>query len=624
MKNHDRKPVARLALAALGIVYGDIGTSPLYTVKQVFHMSGAMPVDEANVLGVISTILWALIVVVGLKYVVFIMRADNEGEGGIVALLTLAASAVARRPRLSAGLVILGLCGASLFYGDAVITPAISVLSAVEGLEVAEPSLHAYVVPIATAVLIALFVVQIRGTGRIARVFGPVMLVWFAALAAGGAWSVMKAPRILMAFNPLHAARFLASHGAGAFVTLGAIVLAVTGAEALYADMGQLGRRPIRIGWVAIVFPALALDYLGQGALLATDPHAILNPLYLLFPRALLYPMIALASAATIIASQAVISGAFSMTRQAMHVGFLPHMPVVHTSGREPGQIYIAPINWLLFIAVMASVLGFRSSTDLGAAYGIAVTGTMVITTVLGYFVLDRSWRKGWLVSAAVIGPFLLVDLAFLGSNLLKIVQGGWYPLAIAAVIFFVMTTWRRGRHLVVRALRAHEVDLRDCLEHLPLDRLGTVKRTGVFLMSDPQTAPHAFVNNLEHNGVVHQPTVFLSVEMAGTPFVRGRKRREVERLRHGFYRVCIRFGFMERADALAALEECAREGLPIDLVNGSFFVSAESIGASDHDSRMGRWRTTLFAVLTRLSGTTEYLNIPVEKIVAISKPVRI
>jgi len=616
--------LASLALAALGVVYGDIGTSPLYTVRQVLHVSGSARPGEAEVLGIVSAIVWSLVLVVTLKYVTLVMRADNDGEGGIVALLALASRAVSRRPRLNAALVMLGLCGAALFYGDAVITPAISVMSALEGVEVARPAFAPYVVPLSLAVLAALFAAQSRGATRIGHVFGPVMLVWFGVIAAAGAWKIAATPAVLKALDPVYAFEYLRHHGGGAFVALGAIVLAVTGAEALYADMGHLGRRPIRLTWFLVVFPALASNYLGQGALLLANPDAVRNPFYLLFPQPLLYPVIALAGAATVIASQAVISGAFSMTRQAIHVGFLPRMRIRHTSSREPGQIYIAAINWMLFVAVIVGVLAFRSSTSLGAAYGIAVTGTMLITTVLAFFVVHNVWGRGWLLSLLVTAPFFVLDLAFFGSNTAKIAHGGWYPLAIAAAVFYVMTTWRRGRHLVARAIRGNQASMKDCVASMGARDIRKVDRTGVFLLSDPDGAPHAFLNNIEHNRVIHTMTVFVCVEYPNVPFIRKATRCHAERLGEGLHRVTVRFGYMEQPDLVAALEKCREEGLDIDLANASFFVSAEIIGASGEERRMSRSRTAVFAAMSRLSSDPEYLAVPVERIVALAKPVRI
>jgi KUP system potassium uptake protein len=540
-----KQSIGALALGAIGVVYGDIGTSPLYTIHEIFAGSGGVALTHDNVLGVVSVIFWTLMIVVSMKYVTLILRADNHGEGGIMALLALSSSAVATRPRLRRGLFIAGVFGAALFYGDGVITPAISVLSAVEGLEIAAPALKTFVVPLTVVVLVVLFAVQRKGTAGIGFVFGPIMLVWFIVLALAGVINITLAPQVLAALNPLVGVEFLLEHGWGAFVALGAIVLAVTGAEALYADMGHFGRQPIRAAWFGLVFPALAVNYLGQGALLIDDAQAIENPFYRLFPGWLLIPMVGLATVATVIASQAVISGAYSMTKQAVQLGFLPRMQVIHTSAREIGQIYLPAINWMLLVSVVAAVIGFGSSTNLASAYGIAVTGTMMITTVLTFWVIRYGWNYNWLLCILATGFFLLIDLAFFSANTLKIAQGGWFPLVIGSAVFTVMMTWKRGREILLEKLRSQAIPLAPFIASVVADAIPRMPRTAVFLMASPEGVPRALLHNLMHNNVMHERTVFLTVVYAEVPYVPLPGRVLIEDLGNAFYRVRIFYGFM-------------------------------------------------------------------------------
>jgi KUP system potassium uptake protein len=616
--------LAALALGALGVVYGDIGTSPLYTVKEIFTGSGGIPLSQVNVVGVVSVIFWALMIVVSLKYVTLILRADNHGEGGIMALLALASSAVKKLPRLRYGLLLAGVFGAALFYGDGVITPAISVLSAVEGLEVAAPSLTPYVVPLTVAVLVLLFLFQRRGTAGVGILFGPVMMVWFGILALGGLFNVYKAPEILVALNPYYGVRFLYQNGWVAFVGLGAIVLALTGAEALYADMGHFGRRPIRLAWFTFVFPALALNYLGQGALIMSDPKAIANPFYLLFPTWLLYPMIGLATAATVIASQAVITGTYSMTQQAIQLGFLPRTHIVHTSAMAEGQIYIPSINAMLLLAVVAAVIGFGSSTNLASAYGLAVTGTMLITTVLTFFVVRYAWGYNWLLCVLATGFFLVIDLAFFSANTLKIAQGGWFPLVVGLAIFTVMTTWKRGREILVTHLRQTQIPLKPFLESLVAEDITRVSNTAIFLVANPEGVPNALLHNLAHNQVLHDRVIFLTVIYREIPYVPHEQRVQVESLLRGFYRIKVFYGFMDKPDLVAALEACRGDGLEFNLLATSFFVSRETIVPTPGGG-MADWREQLFATMSRLAGSAaDYVNIPTNRVIEVGTRIEI
>ena len=619
-------PLPALALAAVGIVFGDIGTSPLYTMNTVFDAANGLALEPANVVGVVSAILWSLLVVVSLKYVTLIMRAHNHGEGGIMALLALAASSVADRPRLRHALLIVGVFGAALFYGDGVITPAISVLSAVEGLEIAAPQLKSYVVPVALAVLIGLFAAQKRGTAGIGTVFGPVMVLWFVVLAVTGVLNIQKAPAILAALNPFTSLAFLIDHGWLAFVALGSVVLALTGAEALYADMGHFGARPIRLSWFALVFPALALNYLGQGALLLAEPAAIGNTFFHLFPSWALYPMIALATAATVIASQAVISGAYSMTRQAIQLGFLPRLRVLHTSDKEIGQVYVPAINWMLLAAVVASVLGFGSSTALGSAYGIAVTGTMLITTFLTFFVVRYAWRYNLWLCVLATGYFFAVDAIFFASNLLKVMQGGWFPLVIGALIFIVMSTWGRGREMMIEQahVRAGATPLKQFLDtlfgHPPL-RVGG---TAVFLSIDPNGVPHALLNNLEHNGVLHERVLFVNVASRDVPWVPLEQRLSITPLDRKCYRVIVAYGFKDEIDLPLALKGCAAHGLPIEPMKVSYFLSHAVVVATGGKG-MSLWREKLFAAMSQnMANVAGYLKLPANRVIELGSRVEI
>jgi len=619
-----RKPVAALTLAALGIVYGDIGTSPLYAAKEVFNPSHGIEFTAANVIGGVSTILWALMFVVTLKYVLLIMRADNKGEGGIMALLALAITSVKGRPGWSKGLAIIGVFGAALFYGDGVITPAISVLSAVEGLEIATPVLKPYVVPITVVVLIALFAFQRSGTAAVGALFGPVMALWFCVLGVAGILQVVNTPEILAAFNPWHAYHFLTLHGWSSFLVLGAVCLAVTGAEALYADMGHFGKKAVQIGWFSLVFPALALNYLGQGALLIANPQAVSNPFYLMFPDWALYPMVGLATAATVIASQAVISGAYSITKQAVQLGFLPRMQIIQTSAREIGQIYIPSINWGLLAAILAAVIGFGSSANLASAYGLAVSGTMLIDTVLTFFVIRYTWGYGLPLCIAATGCFLAVDIAFLSANLVKTIEGGWFPLAMGATVFTLMVTWRRGREILFERLRSSSIALKPFLASLFVEPPPRVSGTAVFLVGDADSVPHALLHNLAHNKVVHERIVFLTVVYRDVPWVNFNERVNIEPLGNECFRIKLNFGFMNVPDVPKALELCVEHGLEFNTLETSFFVSRETLIPTRGDG-MALWRERLFATMARNAGSiVEYFNIPSNRVIELGTQVEI
>jgi KUP system potassium uptake protein len=618
--------MARLALAAIGIVFGDIGTSPLYTMSTVFEPNHGLALSRANVLGVVSLIIWSLMIVVTLKYVTLIMRAHNHGEGGIMALLALASSSVMDRPRLRNALLLIGVFGAALFYGDGVITPAISVLSAVEGLEVAEPLLKPYVVPIALAVLVVLFLMQRRGTAGIGAVFGPVMVLWFGVIAVAGVLNIGRAPAILDAFNPFVGLGFLIRNGWVAFVSLGAVVLALTGAEALYADMGHFGAPPIRLSWFALVLPALALNYLGQGALLLSDAKAVDNPFFHLFPSMALFPMVVLATVATVIASQAVISGAFSMTKQAMQLGFMPRMGIVYTSEREVGQIYVPAINWLLLIAVVAAVLGFGSSTALGSAYGIAVTGTMMITTFLTFYVVRYAWHYNWALCVFATGFFFIIDFAFFSANLLKFVDGGWFPLMLGAIMFIIMSTWHRGRALMVEEARSHagSLPLERYLEGLFAGETIRVPGTAVFLNIDANAVPHALVNNLEHNHVLHERALFVHVKNLDVPYVPRDQRVAVTPLGHNCHCIVVAYGFKDEANLPQALRDCEPKGLVIDPAQVSWFLSHATVVATGGKG-MPVWRERLFSVMAHNIGNlAAYFKLTANRVIELGSRVEI
>ncbi|HJW01992.1 MAG TPA: potassium transporter Kup [Azospira sp.] len=610
------KPVAPLALAALGVVYGDIGTSPLYTVHEVFAGTHhPVPITPDNILGILSLIFWSLMIVVSIKYVVFIMHADNKGEGGVMALMALVLRGAEGKP-YAHGLMLLGLFGAALFYGDGVITPAISVLSAVEGLEIATPAFKPFVLPITIGVLIALFAFQRHGTARVGRLFGPIMILWFAALAVMGIVNIAAAPQVLGALDPRHALHFFGVDPRLAFLSLAAVVLSLTGAEALYADMGHFGRKPIQIAWFGLVLPSLLLNYFGQGALLLTDAKAIDNPFYLLAPDWALMPLVVLATAATVIASQAVISGTYSITQQAMQMGYSPRMEVQHTSEHEQGQIYLPGINWMLLLAVLALVLGFGSSTNLAAAYGIAVTGTMVITTILAFIVVRHVWGWSLPVGLLVLGSFLVLDTAFFTANATKIKDGGWFPLAFGVALFTVMTTWKRGRQLLRDRLAAEAMPMKGFLESLSLGGVHQTPGTALFMTPTPTVVPHALLHSLKHYKVIHERVVMVSVQFFDVPYVPEIDRVEVHRLQGSFWQVAVQYGFKDEPDIPRALELCAEAGLVLDMADTSFFLSRESL-IPRLGTGIALWREKLFIALFRNAGSaTSFFKIPSNRVV--------
>jgi KUP system potassium uptake protein len=619
-----RESIAALTLGAMGVVYGDIGTSPLYTMKEVFGPATGIPLDAPHVIGAVSVIFWGLMMVVTLKYVLLILRADNRGEGGIMALTALAVEAAGTHPRKRLILLLLGVFGAALFYGDSVITPAISVLSAVEGLEVITPTLKPIVLPICAVVLVGLFDMQRYGTGLVGKLFGPIIVLWFLVLAGVGVVEIAQQPAILAALNPLMAVQFLAERGWQVFAAVGAIVLAFTGAEALYADMGHFGKRPIQLAWGGLVLPALAINYMGQGALLIRDPAAIENPFYHLFPDAWLIPAVVLATCATVIASQAVISGAYSMTKQAIQLGLLPRMAVLYTSAREAGQIYMPEVNWLLLAAVLLTVLGFGSSSAMAAAYGIAVTVTMLITTLLTFFVVRNGWRYPLPVAIAATSVFLALDALLVVSCAIKFFQGGWFPLVLGLVIFTVMATWRRGREMLMDSIRSHDPELLPFITALSADSVHRVSRTAVYAVANPGTVPQALMHNLKHNAVLHERNLILTVVFHEVPWIPFEERVQVTPLVAGFWRVQVNYGFKNTPDIPKALALCKEKGLPINLFETSYFLSREII-VPTRGSGMAHWREALFAVMSRNSGSVAgFFRLPNNCVVELGTRVQI
>jgi KUP system potassium uptake protein len=619
-----KRRLAALALGAIGVVYGDIGTSPLYTLQTTLSHDGMRPTPE-SIYGVLSLIFWAQIIVVSLKYVTFIMRADNKGEGGIMALMALALRAVRDKPKTRWLLAIIGIFGASLFYGDGVITPAISVLSAVEGVKVAAPGLAPWVVPVTAVILFFLFAVQRHGTEHVGRMFGPVMVIWFITIAVLGGRMVLSNPHVLYAINPIYGVRFFFTHGVKAYIALGGVVLALTGAEALYADMGHFGKRPIRLAWFNFVLPALILNYFGQGALLLAHPDAIDNPFFKTVPSVLLYPMIALATAATVIASQAVISGAFSMTREAMSLGYSMRMPVVHTSREMSGQIFVPWVNSFLLVMVLVAVIGFRSSDSLSAAYGIAVTGTMTITTVLALFVARHQWR--WSMPVVIVAGTLLliIDMSFFTANLIKVEYGGWFPLVLGLGVFIVMTTWRRGRELVVREIKQGGLALVPFIENISEHPPLRVPGTAAFLTANQNSVPHALLHNLKHNKVLHERNVMLTVEILETPVADADERIHLTQMDGQFYGLELRFGFAEDPNIPLALSRCAKSGLPFDLMDTTFFLSRENVVADKRRPGMALWRDRLFAFMSRNAlPATAFFQIPGNRLIELGTQVEI
>jgi KUP system potassium uptake protein len=617
--SHDHKPdkTAVLALAALGVVYGDIGTSPLYAIKEVFgNAHHPVPITPANVLGILSLVFWSLIVVVSFKYVALILRADNRGEGGIMALMARVLAEDKLAPRARRVALSLGLFGAALFYGDGLITPAISVLSAVEGLEVATPVFTPYIVPLTIGILVGLFWIQRHGTAKVGVSFGPITCVWFFALAALGAAKIIENPAVLAAVLPTYAVAFLTADPLLGFLAMGSVFLVVTGAEALYADMGHFGRRPVRLAWFGLVLPSLLINYFGQGALLLAEPEAIKNPFYLMAPDWFLLPLVGLATAATVIASQAVISGVYSITHQTIQLGYAPRMDLLHTSDSQMGQIYMPGVNWLMLAGVVALVLMFKSSTNLAAAYGIAVTGTMIITDVFAYLVARHQWGWSRFRALAVFGALLLLDLAFLGANATKIVDGGWFPLVFGGFVFLLLTTWKAGRELVHKRLDTQALLLKDFVPAVESPDIVTVPGTAVFMTPYVEHVPHALLHNLKHNKVLHERMVIATVSSPAVPRVDEEQRVSVERLSDRFYRIVISYGFMEQPDVPAALAACAGKGLEFEPMATSYFLGRETV-VPDRGGEMPYWREALFATLYRNARTaTDFFRLPPNQVV--------
>ena len=619
---HQKKSAAALALGAIGVVFGDIGTSPLYAMKESFAGTHPLTPDEPHVLGVLSLIFWSVMLIVSAKYVAIIMRADNKGEGGSLAMLALA-SRLTQGTNLAPVVVVLGIFAAALFYGDSMITPAISVLSAVEGLQVAAPALDAYVVPLTLVILVVLFAVQKQGTARVGAAFGPVMLVWFTTLAVLGVINIIAHPRVLLALNPYYAFAFFQLDGWTAFLALGSVVLVVTGSEALYADMGHFGRFPIRLAWFVLVLPALMINYFGQGALIINEPDAIDNPLFRMVPEELRLGMVALATVATIIASQAVITGAFSVTRQAIQLGYLPRMQIVHTSAMAIGQIYVPFVNWMLAFIVAMLVVGFKSSTHLAAAYGIAVTGTMIIDGLLLSVIASLLWKWKPVVLGLVIGLFLFVDLSFFSANLTKLTHGGWFPLLVGLLVFMVLTTWKRGRALLFQRVSKDTLELETFLNAVS-ERVPRVPGTAIFMTGTATGTPGSLLHNLKHNKVLHEQVVVLTVHFEEIPFVAEDQRFELTVLPKNFYRLVVHYGFMEEPNIPEAIRQAERKGLHCDPMQSSYFLSRETVIPSSRPG-MSMWREHIFAWMSRsATSAMDFFNIPPNRVVELGTQIEI
>lgn len=623
MQHNTKTSLAALVLGAIGVVYGDIGTSVLYAVKEVFG-SGHVQFTHDNVYGVLSMIFWTLTTIVSLKYVTLVLRADNNGEGGLVAMLTLASRAVHDRPRLRHWMLLVGIFGTCLFYGDGVITPAISVLSAVEGLEVVSPAFTQYVIPLTLVILFALFAVQKRGTAGIGKFFGPITLLWFAAITVLGVVHIVDHPEILKALIPLYAWKFAWNYPEVTFIILGAVVLCVTGGEALYADMGHFGKKPIRIAWFSLVMPALTINYFGQGALLLANADAVKNPFFMMAPQWALVPLVALATAATVIASQALISGAFSVTKQVIQLGFLPRLQVTHTSAQESGQIYMPLVNWGLFVMIVLAVGMFRSSSNLAAAYGIAVTTDMLITTVLTFFVIRYAWKLPLWICVGATAMFFVVDILFWASNLLKLVHGGWFPLVIAGVIFTLMITWRDGRALLNRKLVSEGMDLKDFLQAVFVSPPARVEGTAVFLTANPMNVPNALLHNLKHNKVLHRQNLFVTVRSHEVPWVPAAERLQVESLGNDCWQAVVHYGYMDEVNLPQALQPLQTQGCQLDPMQTSYFLSRDSVVPTVGEG-MATWREKLFAQMHHnASAAAEFLGLPSNSVVELGSKVEI
>jgi KUP system potassium uptake protein len=613
-----------LALAALGVVYGDIGTSPLYAMREAFREDTGIAATPANVLGILSLIFWALILVISIKYLWFVMQADNRGEGGMIALTALVAPLRTSTKGRSGALVLIGLFGAALLYGDSMITPAISVLSAVEGLEVATPLFRPYILPITITILVGIFAVQSRGTAGIGKVFGPVTLLWFLTLGALGLAEILRHPGVLRAVSPLYGAEFFVRNGSAGFFVLGSVFLVVTGGEALYADMGHFGRRPIRMTWFGVVLPMLLLNYFGQGALIINEPGSVEHPFFLLAPDWALYPLVGLATFATVIASQAVISGAFSLTRQAVQLGYLPRLTIEHTSERQIGQIYVPSVNWALMVACIGLVLGFGESSKLAAAYGVAVTTDMVFTTILFSAVARAKWGWSWLRVGALAAFFLIVDLAFWGANIVKIPHGGWFPLVIAGIIFTLMTTWKKGRQILAARLHATTLPFDFFMKDVEMNPPTRVPGTSVFMYGNSDGTPPALLHNLIHNKVLHERVVLLTVETAEIPLVAAEDRTEVIALGTGFFRVILRYGFTEDPDIPSVLYSLGDAGLVLKPMETSYFLGRETLIPSKNPG-MAIWREHIFWIMSRNArSATSYFGLPPNRVVELGAQIEL
>jgi KUP system potassium uptake protein len=620
---NSKSSLAALTLGAIGVVYGDIGTSVLYAMKEVFA-GGHVPFTTANVYGILSIFFWTLTVIVSIKYVVLVLRADNNGEGGLIAMLALASQAVKDKPKLRRVLLGVGIFGTSLFYGDGVITPAITVLSAVEGLEIVSPAFKDYVIPATLVILFFLFAMQKRGTGGIGRFFGPITLVWFFTIAVLGVSHITRHPEILKALSPWYALGFMWSQPATTFIILGAVVLCVTGAEALYADLGHFGKKPIRLAWFSVVMPALTLNYFGQGALLLSRPEAVKNPFFLMAPDWFQLPLVGLATAAGVIASQALITGAFSVTKQVVQLGYLPRLNVQHTSVRDTGQIYVPAVNWGLFVAIVVAVVMFRSSSNLAAAYGIAVTLDMLITTTLTFFVIRYGWGYPLALCIGATGWFFVVDLAFFSSNLLKLVDGGWFPLMIGTCIFTLMMTWKRGRTILNEKLRSDAIDLKSFLGSVFEQPPVRVPGTAVFLTGEPGTVPNAMLHNLKHNKVLHEHNLFVTVRSHEVPWIGLEKRAEIEALGHDCWQVTLHYGFKNDPDVPRALEQIRTRGCELEPMTTSYFLSRDTV-VPTIGGGMAAWREKLFAQMHHnASAAADFLNLPNNSVVELGSKVEI
>ena len=608
----EQKHLYFLALSALGVVYGDIGTSPLYAFRQCFYGDHAVNPTSENVLGVLSLIFWSLMIVISLKYLLVILRADNQGEGGILALMEVV---LPRKGHRRAIILIMGLFGAALLYGDGTITPAISVLGAIDGLKVATPFFNPYIIPIALVILFLLFLLQSRGTGKVGILFGPVMIVWFVIIGLTGIIAIFNNPEVLAALNPYHAIKFFLARSLGSFFILGAVFLVVTGGEALYADIGHFGRAPIRLAWFILVLPCLVLNYFGQGALILNNPSYTVNPFYHLTPDWALYPMVILATLATIIASQAIISGAFSLTFQAVQLGYLPRLRILHTSEEERGQIYMPQVNWILFMATVAVVLGFQSSNNLAAAYGVAVSTTMVITTILGFVAMRTLWNWNIAVSILAAGFFMIVDLTFFSANLLKILQGGWYPLLIAAGIYLLISTWMKGKEEMNNQIQKYVQPLQKYLQHIDMRKVKKIPGIAIYLSESPLSTPLAFIHNINHNKILHRRVIFISVNVKNVPFVRSEDRLKFQRLAPGFYRVLLLYGFMNRPDVRSALKIVQNQYLKLPIEDSTFYIGREKLIPRESIG-MAKWRSRLFVFMKRNSeDIVQNFNIPPERV---------